>query len=397
MQKHVVVGLVILTLILSAPVTLAQGEGVIEAQVINGTQGGGSVDGLTVTLNAFRSMTEELDALTAVADADGRVRFEGLATSPEIIYFLSATYAQVEYSTQPLSFDEGETTQTAVLTVYETAESPDEASIRVERLHLFVDFEGGIASVGEMHIFGNARDRTFVGSEEPALGQRVTLRFVLPEGAENLRFEMMGGEGDRYVTTSDGFADTTAMPPGTSQQVLFAYTLNYDDADTFDLVVPLLYPTANLNVLVPRLGLEVTSDEVDLSQISTVEGQVYLNLSGADFFAGDEVSIRFAGLQNIVRQPASAGAAKSGLDPKWIALGLAALALVGGLIYPSFRGSRKPTPVEPADARLSHLLQAIADVDDDFEAGSIDEASYRQQRQALKSEALALMREPYRS
>ena len=70
------------------------------------------------------------------------------------------------------------------------------------------------------------------------------------------------------------------MRPGTSQRVLFGYTLNYGQADAFDFAKLLLYPTANLNVLVPRLGLDVTSDHVELSEIRTLEGQVYLNLSG---------------------------------------------------------------------------------------------------------------------
>jgi hypothetical protein len=283
-----------------------------------------------------------------------------------------------------------------VVEVFEVTEDPNEAAIQVERMHVFVDFEGGVMSVGELHIFTNASDRTFVGVEDPQFGRRVTLRFALPEGATGLHFQT-GGEGDRYFLTKDGFADTDVVRPGTSQQVLYGYTLSYGEADTFDLVRPLLYPTANLNVLVPRVGLDVTSDQVELSEISTVEGQVYLNLNGTDFSAGDELSVHFGGLQDIGLQPATPSMAQGGLDPKWIALGLAALALVGGLIYPSLRRSLGPVstdqPIELADRHLTRLLQAIADLDDAFEAGSMDEASYRKQRQALKGEALALMRE----
>lgn len=397
MHKHFVIGLVILALALLASVALAQGEGVMEARVLNGTGGGGSVEGLAVTLHAFRGMMEELDPQTAVTDAEGRVRFEGLDTSPDITYYLTATYVDVDYNSLPLDFEEGgETKLTAALEVYETTENPNEAAIRIEHMHVFVDFQDGVMSVGELHIFTNTSDRTFVGVEDPELGQRITLRFALPEGATGLRFQV-DGEGDRYVTTEDGFADTEVVRPAASQQVLYGYTLNYDGMDTFDLVRPLLYPTANLNVLVPRVGVDVTSDQVELSEIRTVEGQVYLNLNGTDFAAGDQLSVHFSGLQDSVIQVAAPDTPQEGLESKWIALGLAALALVGGLIYPTLRGPGKAMPasqpVEPADVRLARLLQAIADLDDALESGGMDEVSYREQRQALKSESLALMRE----
>lgn len=397
MRKYVVILWLILALTLLSPVVLAQGTGVIEVLVVNGTAGGGSVEGLTVTLRAFRSMTDELDPQMAVTDAEGRVRFERLDTSPELVYALSISYADIEYNSLPLSFEEdGEETLTTALQVYEATDDPGEAAIQVERMHVFVDFEDGVMSVGELHIFTNASDMTFIGVEDPELGRRVTLRFALPEGAQGLRFQM-GGEGDRYLITEDGFADTEAVRPGASQQVLYGYNLSYGEADTFDFVRPLHYQTANVNVLVPRVGVEVTSDQVELSEIRTVEGQTYLNLSGKDFPPGDALFIQLSGLQDLARQSAASNVTPQGLDPKWLALGLAALALVGGLVYPSLRKGGKRVlasqPADSADARLNRLLQAIADLDDVFEGGRIDEASYRKQRQALKGEALALMRE----
>jgi len=396
-RKHFVVGWVILTLAFLAPAALAQGEGQIEAQVVNGTANGGPVESLAVTLRAFRDGTDELEPQTAVADAKGRVNFEGLDTSPDIVYVLSATYVDIEYNTLPLSFTESnETTLTPILEVYEATENPEQAVIQVERMHVFVDFTDETMSVGELHIFTNTGDRTFIGVEDDALGQRVTLRFVLPDGAQDLRFQM-GGEGDRYLVTQDGFADTEAVRPGASQQVLYSYTLSYGEADTFDFVRPLTYPIANVNVLVPRLGMNVTSDRIELNEIRTVEGQAYLNLNGRDFAPGDELSVHFEGLQEIARQLEMPGETQQGFDPKWIALGLAALALVGGLLYPSLRASGKPMPpsqqAEPTNERLTRLLQAIAHLDDAFETGSIDEANYRKQRQAIKSETLKLMRE----
>ena len=390
MPKHFIVGFIILSLAFLAPLAAAQGGGAIEAQVLNGTESDAPIPDLTVTLRSFRGMGDELEPQTAVTDAGGRVRFADLDTSPDVIYILSAAYADLEYNSQQLNFAEDETILTVSLQVYESTENPDEANIQVERMHVFVDFAGGVMSVGEMYIFSSAGNRTFIGTVDPESGRRFTMRFALPEGAANLRFQM-GGGGERFVVTESGFADTEPLRPGLTQQLLYGYDLRYDEADTLDFSRLLRYPTANLNVLVPRVGVDVTSDQVELSEISTVEGQAYLNLNGQDFAPGDKLTVHFSGLQNIASQPAATNAVSTGLNPKWIAFGLAALALFGGLIYYSQQGSERA--IEAADAPLDRLLRAIADLDDDFEAGRIAETDYRRQRQSLKSKALALMQE----
>jgi len=325
-----------------------------------------------------------------------------LDTSPEITYLLSAVYQGVEYNSLPISFAEGETVLSVSFEVYEKTADPAQANIHVERMHVFVDFQDGLMSIGELHIFNNNSDRTFTGAVDAELGQPVTLRFALPEGAFGLRFQTMDGSDENYVTTAEGFADTAPLRPGVSQQVLYGYSLNYGDADTLEFVRPLAYTTLNLNVLVPRVGMQVDSEQVELSEIRTVEGLNYLNLNGRDFRPGDELRVRFSGLQSIVPPVAASEApvtTPSGLNPEWIAIGLAGLALVGGLAYVALRGARTPSPAPatepagPSQAQLERLLQAIAGLDAAFEAGQLDEASYHRQRQALKSQALALMQE----
>jgi len=65
----------------------AQGEGVVEGLVLNGTPGGPEVGaGLPVTLRAFLG-DAEMDALETTTAGDGSFRFEGLDTDPTLQYW----------------------------------------------------------------------------------------------------------------------------------------------------------------------------------------------------------------------------------------------------------------------------------------------------------------------
>jgi len=204
MQKvYALTILSLLALCLAPAQTLAQGQGVIEGQVVNGTANGGPVEGLMVTLHVFAGMEEETPQ-TTTTDAKGRFRFEGLSTEANHVYALLLNYQGADYGSDLLAFSEGETALSVPIQVYESTES-DEA-VSIEQAHIFVDFREISLVVGEMYIFSNSSDRTCIG-EEVAEGRRETLRLSLPTGAEELAFES-GELGQRFFETAEGFVDT---------------------------------------------------------------------------------------------------------------------------------------------------------------------------------------------
>jgi hypothetical protein len=73
----------------------------------------------------------------------------------------------------------------------------------------------------------------------------------------------------------------------------------------------------------------------------------------------------------------------------------AALVLAGLWWYRGSRAPREPEPrpaiQHPADRAV--LLQAIAQLDDEYEGGQLDEAEYRARRAALKQQALETTRD----
>jgi hypothetical protein len=322
--------------------TLAQGQGVIEGQVVNGTADAGSMEGLTVTLHIFVGM-EEQPLQTATTDAEGRFRFEGLSTESNHAYILHLDYQGVEYGSDLLTFSEGETILSVSIKVYEPVESDEVISI--ERAHIFVDFQEGELLVGELYFFSNSSDRIYIGAEEVAEGQRGTLRLSLPMGAKGLAVE--GGElGQRFFETDGGFVDTWFLPPGqTSGQLMFSYSLPYDPSG-YDLVRDIPYLLKALNVLVADVGVDVTSDRLTLGGSRGMQGQSYLNLSGQNLSKGERLTLHFSGSpgDELVKggevMPAQSPQASEQSLLRWVALGMAVLVVGFALAYPLLR--RRP-------------------------------------------------------
>jgi 5-hydroxyisourate hydrolase-like protein (transthyretin family) len=346
-----------LALCLTPVHALAQGQGVIEGQVVNGTANGGPVESLTVTLYVFAGM-EEQPSKTATTDAEGRFRFEGLSTEADHGYALLLNYQGVDYGSSLLTFSEGENTLSIPIQVYEPTES-DEA-ISIERAHIFVDFQEGNLLVGELYFFSNSSDRTYVGVEEVAEGQngatvlRGTLRLSLPTGAEGLTFES-GELGQRFFETEEGFVDTWPLLPGqASGRVMFRYSLRYDPSG-YDLARDIPYPLKNLNVLVADVGVDVTSERLTLEGSLETEGQSYLNLSGQSLSKGERLTVHLSGSpanelegerEAMPAQPSQAGS-QSLL--RWAALGLVVLAVGFALGYPLLRRQSKGAVEEVED------------------------------------------------
>ncbi len=380
------------------------GEGIIAGVVTNGTPGGGSTAGITVTLRVFDSAAfEETRNFQTTTAADGSFRFEKLPTSSDWAYLATLDYAGVPYASMLQSFPTDTVKMDFPIEVYEPTEDP--AGIRIERAHWFVDFDPQSQSllIGELYIIGKDGDRVYVGSEPVAPDRRITLRFPLPTGYQDLAVE---GEtlGQRFFEVNGSLVDTLPLPPGQAvRQVLLRYRYPYQSS-RLDFAHTLAYPTANLNVLVSDIGVEVTSQQVTLRDRQGVSGQQFLNLVRTDVPAGEEITLSFKGLPMSAQGGAqTAGAARAPLSPPAIA-GIVAIVL-GGLLaaaaYPLWRRrlraalpAAKARPGKPnLEAERQRLLQIIARLDDDYAAGLIAEDVYQQRRARHKARLIEIMRQ----
>jgi mono/diheme cytochrome c family protein len=374
------------TNVAAATTPFTDGVGVVSGQVINGTAGSAPPEGLEVSLRAFDMNADFVDAITTTVGADGSFRFEGIDPTVPLQLEPLAVYQGVPYfgnldAAIILSTEQPEASVS--ITVYETTE--EAKAIRVERLHIVFDAAPGQIQVAELYILSNDSDRTYVGTLEEG-----TLRLSVPANA--LDFQP-GGDPNRYRTLADGVADTVPIPPGesTAESVLI-YELAY--GSELELTRPMQYKVNTVNIFVPAdAGIQVSGNGIRPGGPFDAQGTTLETYLAEDLPAGEALTLRLSGEP----QASSAAAVPSPhrrpgpSETQSIAIG--AVTMVGALTlaYLYWQGRLTLRRRRAGQDRESALLQAIAELDDGFEAGGMKETPYRTRRAELKEELIALM------
>jgi mono/diheme cytochrome c family protein len=388
------------TLSLAGPLfraPLTGGTGVISGTISNATTGQPAPN-LSVELGIF-DQASQLETRTTTTDAQGRYEFAALPTDSTLAFAVRTTYPEnVPYSSDFVSFEEGETTINLPVLVYETTDDP--SGVRAERVHYIMEFDAGRALVAELVLLSLDGDRAFVGD-----GNHV-LRFPLPPGVQSLNVndEEMGG---RFVQTETGFVDRLPLTPGqNTRQIVLRYALPFDGTN-LDFERSLPYPASNVNALISDLGQQVNSAELTAGEKRQTEGGSYFNLSAQNLEANQPVRISLSGLPEAGSMPAGGtGVAMSGATGatgsgaagglnRWVLIGLIAgvAALAAFLVaLPLARSRRGESLMSGGDLSREELVDALAQLDLAYEAGEIGESAYRDHRLRLKAQLRDLMR-----
>jgi 5-hydroxyisourate hydrolase-like protein (transthyretin family) len=378
MRKLALLLIAVLLCLVTTPAVLAQGEGIIEGQVSNGTAGAPaeSVAGLEVTLYEVADGAAEL-VTTTTSDSDGWFRFEGLATEPDRRYRFQLEYEGIVYGALS-GFPVDETLLRVAATVYETTASG--SNIRVDRQHVIVDFVDGDAQFQELYILNNTGDRIYVGEEG------TTLRFSLPDGAADVTFTN-AETAAHFVEIDGGLGFVRAVMPG-QKEVMYTYSLPYDGTD-LTVSRRVIYPTSSVDLLVANTGVQVESPQMVYEGLSGGGEMAYLHFSAKELAVDAVVELRLSGS---AREPGVPALAR----PSWsrvlqesgptlaLALGLLGALLPFALMRWGRRSDAAAEGEVDATSQRAELLHLIADLDDAFAEGRLDEESYRQLRGKMK-------------
>jgi len=366
----------------------AGGPGVITGQVVNGTAEASTPTGITVTLIAFEAgpQVKMVGTLSTTVQSDGSFRFADLDPEAQVAYVVTTEYRGVNYGSDAVQLSPNQPQSAITLTVYETTDQAD--AIRFDRVHIFADFPtSDRLRIGELYVISNTGDRTYVGS----------LQIPLPEGATDLRFER-GTAAGRFTETDEGFIDTAPVLPGEgTTELLFSYALTYRDG----LVITrrFLYPVNTLNLLVPDVGVTVESEQLGEPAPVPMQEEVVYNYSTGPLTPGQEVSWKMKGKPRpatVMTATEETGRRPGPTDRQALGLGMIGLALGVVAAYLVWQGwsPRRALAQARAAGDQQALLEAIADLDDAYEAGELDEATYRQERSELIEELIERMQTP---
>lgn len=391
-----------------APVPLA----VINGTVINGTTNEAVTEG-EVRLRAFTVQLDEMYSETVPINEDGSFEFQVENVPADWVFLADVAYGDLTFNSNAVQVSNTEPQAQMPLFVFDTTADP--AAVVIERLHMILTFAENRLVVSELYVFSNLETAVFVG--ETGDFNQGTVELGLPTGAENINFQRgFGTSLDSFIPATDfirtetGWADTVPLRPGSSSlNLLVNYELPYDDG--LMLAHPLAYPVnGGATVIMADAGVTITDDNwVSQGTQATASG-AFLSYVNNDLAAAEAVNLTLDGRPSQIMDAQGNALPVRNETTELIVGGvaLAGMLAVGFFLVQRWRNGSVPalqtasaTPVRQAAAPprqaaqsagddKTALLQAIADLDDAYEAGELEEDVYQSQRQALKTRLTAV-------
>lgn len=341
--------------------------GAIRGVIRNGTAGAAVPAGLEVELHGFDG-EQEVVKQTTLADGDGAFTFTGLEDVPGRLYYASLEYQGVTFQSEIAHLLPDQEWLELPLNIYEASTNTE--ALTIERLHLLIDFPSeGTARVLQLWALSNPTDRVIANPQG-------VLHIALPAGAFNVQFEELD-PGGRFVQTATGYLDTAPVQPGRgSGDLVFGFDLIFEDRLDYEQVMA--HPVEAVVVLLVPGGPELRGAGVQDMGVMDMGGVAMQAYTMEGLEPGETLAFRLSG--------SGLGGAQ-GLNLLIGGGALAAALGAAGLWWYRTPGrDARLEPPESGDQRA--LLRAIARLDDDFEAGRVPEADYRERRAELMQQAL---------
>jgi len=375
MKKRAILLILVLGLMLllvAAGADAATGK--IAVQVLNGTLGDSPVADIEVNLQTYDTAGLIGDDLTGITDEEGTFSFVGISANASLTYVATVSYQGVDYFSDPVIFPEDQGDRLATITVFDTTES--DASLHIPIAHTVIDVGDGFLEITEMILFANVGDRTYVGASSDGMAGAATVRFSLPANATGV----VPGMGiSRAAVTDDRLDVNEPIVPG-MQGVSFSYVVPFASEGTIALRTP-AYIIDSYTLLVGGRDISASCSRLTDADSVNIEGASYLQLSGSNLDSGTLLEIEL-----------TPGDGSGDAIWPWVLLGLM-VAVCGGLVVFLLTHRRRaapiPSPGGNSDGSLmqsrQRLLEEIAQLDDEFEAGRMLPDVYHRKRAEKKA------------
>ncbi len=390
---------VLLALALFAPVTARQASAQetptsVSGRVVAGTEGVPIPGGLQVVLLTIDQSTGQItERKTQDIDAEGRFEFTDLLQGPDGNHHVAANmpgrYAPSVDLSQVTDWSD------ITLTIYESTSSLEDIHLS-SFIVLVPSVDKVTRTIGVLAVAGirNDGDRVFEADlQDPDLTGLDLLRFTLPEGYADLSVESDLPAGNTMEIPT-GFAVTNPVPPG-EYNMLMTYVIGYE-GDTLSVPLKLPYGADLVRIMLPEGEGTVSVEGLGTAESIVLNDAVYQAVEGRDISRGTTLNIKFSDLP----EPTVFQSFRDFLSGKtyiliivWVCAAVLLGLLAYGLISSRKRGAsdqkkRKGQP-DPAAERRKVVL-AIAALDDEHDAGKVNDDDYRSRRDQLKQQALRL-------
>ncbi len=383
-----------------APVPLAT----IGGQVINGTTSESVTEG-EVRLRAFTVQLQEMYSATVPINEDGSFEFQVENASAEWVFLGDVVYGDLVFNSNAVQVSNQQPAAQIPVFVFDTTSDP--TAVSIDRLHIILTFAQDRLMVSELYLVSNRATAVFIGKSGDL--DQGTVEFGLPAGAENISFQRgFSTSFDSFIPVNDmiqtdtSWADTVPLRPGSgSLNLLVSYDLPYNDG--LLLAHPLAYPVnGSASVIMADAGVTI-QDEGWVSQgAQTAATGTFVSYLNTNLASADALSLTLNGRPSqIVDAQGNLMPVRNETNELIVGgVGLAAMLAVGFFLVQRWRtpalddfaldsvqqaavATAAPKPAQ-RDANKAALLQAIAELDDAYEAGELNEDDYQTQRNELK-------------
>jgi cytochrome c5 len=401
----------------------------VHGSLTQGTEGGETIPaGLDLTLhmvNADGTYTE--DVATTTSNADGTYAFPNIPRADGGMYLIEVKYQNVVQGGHSNQLQAGATDVDVPLTLYETTTDP--SSMMIMGAQILVNYapinEFGLEVRIDMVVV-NTGDRIYASDVLAENGLPVSLEVELPPGAFQVQTNWNEFDMRMKNDTIPVLQDTWPLGPSRQRTVTLFYYLPYDNAAILSHIFS--YPVMGAEVLLPNDTVKIESDQFSTDaqyNYRVVSGDMGISAvpldEGEDIdTATDETLLKSYEMLDPLdantpveftltgRPTGLPDKDDKGIQRFWpfmFGAGIAML-LLGLIMWWRQRGAA-PIPAAVgvpvvmddhweaprSNASKEEILQAIADLDDDFEVGRIDKDTYLRRRNLLKERLLPLLKE----
>ncbi|MDA0677234.1 MAG: hypothetical protein O2788_04430 [Chloroflexi bacterium] len=392
----------LLLMAFSATQQLALAQGiptVISGRVVQGTPGSEIPAGVSVVLLVVDDARQEIVATESkLVGTNGEFEFTDFLAGPGFTYRVAADDGSeytpsIDLSAADSTFDNVE------LTIYDRTESLDDISVSTYSLLIpSIDRIGRrVGMLGVVQI-SNRGDHVWIpDTDNPALTGFDLFRFNLPEGFSDLSVESNLPSGN-ILEIGTGFALTNPIPPG-DFDILMTFIAPYEgNTLTFPLRLP--YGADLVRIMLPEGQGSVTGLGFGPSEGALIDSTAYSVVTGQSYARDSQLDVTFSDLPT----PSLVERIQSFLEGRGyivVIAWVAGAAMLGLLAYAFFFARKRSQADDEGDdypeyddMERTEIVEAIAELDAQHDAGEIEVSDYTARRAFLTRAALSMPESP---
>ncbi len=365
------------------------GTGTITGQITNGTSGAALPSDLKVNLYIV-SANGANEPIEANVGADGKFSYANINIIPTQKYVVTTKYKGRAFGSEAKDGDATTNTVALPITIYET--TSDASVLTMSFWVTQIQVVGTTLEVSDFILFNNSSDKAY-STDMMVDDQRYTgVTIPVPNNAEILSANV---SNPRYTISADGHSiiDTASVLPGDGYNFQMVYRLPYQGNTQIEQPIPYRVGST-FRILLDAPTVTTTSETLKVLDPKELNGVMY-QVYGLppNFTVGDSIRYSVQGGSQSSATSASFINANQLIPMLLVVVGLIAI-ITAAVLY--WRDRPKPalqTASSANDTLVNGLIQQIAELDNTYNAGSLDEVTYQKRRDRLKARLAALLDE----